>query len=131
MYKIASDKRQAGLHHGRPADWVNGVEKLSVQDHFQQLKNGIRVLDKRIVEATGKDRKDLVKRKMDMQNELVAFKEKHGLERKERLGFNSVFIDCAKDMLPKVQFDMIMNAAKREFEKATAAAGQPTREPHD
>jgi len=26
MYKVASDRRQAALHRGRPADWVNGQE---------------------------------------------------------------------------------------------------------
>lgn len=118
MYKTASDKKQAGLHHGKPSDWVNGTEQLSIQDQFQQLKDGMRVMDRRIVLAVGKERSDLVRRKIEMEAEIVAFKRKHDLYPKDRLGFNNVFTSCAQEMLPKVQFDMIMNAAKREFDKS-------------
>jgi hypothetical protein len=117
MYKVASDKRQRGLHHGRPSDWVNGTEKMSTEDQYRQLKEGIRIIDRRILESTGKERKKLALQKADMQDEIVAFKEKHGLKKKQMEGLPQYIADCAKEMLPKIQYEMILNAAKRAFEK--------------
>lgn len=120
MYKVASDNRQRALHHGKPADWVNGEEKLSVEDQLRQMRDGLRTIDTRILKATGNEKRRLCVQKQDMQNELVAFRAKHGLERKQPASARSldtIFVDFAKEMLPKVQFEMILNAAKRDLER--------------
>jgi hypothetical protein len=37
MYKVASDRRQSALHKGRIADWVNGDERLTIEQQYKQF----------------------------------------------------------------------------------------------
>ncbi len=122
MYKVASDKRQTALHRGRPADWVNGEERLPPEEQLRLMVDGIRIIDSRISEAPDQaEKQKLGKEKLAMQNSITAFRAKHGLLRKrnETGGLAHLFVDIAKAMLPKVQFEMIWNATLREYSQGT------------
>jgi hypothetical protein len=118
MYKVASDRRQRALHHGRPTDWVNGQEKLSPADQLRQMKDGLAILEGRIAATDdAAERRRLGMEKQQLQRDLTAFRAANGLQRKRGApdGLHHLFVDVAKAMLPKVQFEMIWNATLREY----------------
>jgi len=120
MYKVASDKRQRSLHHGKLADWVNGVEQLSPVDQLQQLKEGLSILEKRILQSSGKERKELGIQKLAMQVEVSAIRKRAHLQREAVRGFEDTFIDCARTMLAPLQFKLITAAAMNEVKRRNA-----------
>lgn len=128
MYKVASDKRQAGLHHGKPADWVNGVEKLSPHDRLRQLGDGIRILNSRIIESHGKPgKRKLILEKTRMEAEVALLRRELGVERKGAPmdNFGQMFVECSKQILSPVQFNIIKAATKRELERLEKDAAAP------
>lgn len=123
MYKVASDRRQAGLHHGSPRDWVNGTEQLSAIDQLRQLQDGIKILEGRIqaTDIKSKDRVSLGLQKFQMQQEISALRKRANLERAVKQGFEQIFIEMAREMMPAVQFKIIFAATDREFKRRSDA----------
>jgi len=121
MYKIASDKRQTVLHRGRPNNWVNGQEQLSPEEGLRLLKNGLHVLEDRIKKAMPWEKRKLGREKIKLQNEIVAFRAANGLLRPRHNtdDLHHLFIEVAREMLSKVQFEILWNATLREYSKGT------------
>jgi hypothetical protein len=122
MYKVASDRRQTSLHRGTVADWVNGEERLTAAQRLEQMKEGVRILEDRCKSAIGDERKRLGIEKLALQHELTAFKKAMGMVNLARRDFPDLFRDVAREMLPKKQYEMIYNAAVREYDTRTKAA---------
>ncbi len=125
MYKVASDRRQTALHRGRPEDWVNGVEKLKPQDKLNQLRDGVKILQSRIDQSSGKERARLGREKLALQNQIAELRRQIG---RPKIEWRPFFVNEAKRILSDSQFDLIYRAAIREFELAQkrrdAAVGQ-------
>lgn len=119
MYKVSSDKRQRSLHHGKLTDWVNGQEQLSPADQLEQMKEGMRIMHTRVAAATGRERRDLIIDQTRMEKEIADFRTKHGLARAQIPELPQYFVNCAKEILSPWQFEVIMNAAKRDCERAS------------
>lgn len=118
MYKVASDKRQRGLHHGKPADWVNGAEQMSIADQFQQKKDEMNMLIQKMEAAVGTpERKEFGRQKLALQNEMSAFRKLLGKEKLKADGYEQVFIQVAKELLSPVQYRTISQATFRELER--------------
>jgi hypothetical protein len=127
MYKIASQKRQSGLHHGSPKDWVNGEEKLSAQDQLTQMQRGIQLIEARILALPkGKERTALGVEKFEMQSALRELRASLGREKKRMDGLPEIFMNCAREILSPLQFKIIRAAADREWnlKKTTAIIEQ-------
>ncbi len=118
MYKVASDKRQRTLHHGKITDWVNGEEHLKPEEHLEQLKEGLRIMHIRVAAAKGRERRDLIVDFHKMQNEIAVFRKKHALRRTQMPELPQFFVNCARELLTPSQFEVIMNMAKRDCERA-------------
>lgn len=118
MYKVASDRRQTVLHRGRLADWLNGDEWQSAEQRLRQMQDGVQIIEARILGLpVGDERKALGIQKLAMQREITEFRKALHLVREARRGFGDTFVDIAKQILPKVQFEMIRNAAIRECDR--------------
>lgn len=116
MYKVASDNRQRALHQGAPRDWVNGEEKLSLEDQLAQLVEGINIIQDRILLLPkGEERTELGRQKLALQQKVGPLRKLVGRERVCKQGIDQVFITTAREMLPKVQFQIIWRAAEREY----------------
>lgn len=115
MYKVASDRRQRSLHHGRPADWVNGAETLAPNDKLKQLQDGIKILQARIDATSGKELAALGQEKLAMQNDIAALRKQIG---RPALEWKPFFVNEAKRILSESQFDLIYRSALRECELA-------------
>lgn len=122
MYKVASDKRQSALRRGKLSDWVNGEERLSVEDQINQLKDGMRILEERIASASGDERKQLGAQKWEMQCQMTKIKKSAGIEKRNREGIAQYIVDAARELLTKSQFDLIYRRAVRDYDLAQAAA---------
>lgn len=111
MYKVASDSRQRSLHHGRPADWINGEERLSPADHLAQLRQGVQILEKRILALPkgSEERKRLGVEKNAMQLQIKAATADLP---KPPPDWKMHFVDEAKRLLSDSQWRMIEHAAK-------------------
>lgn len=119
MYKVASDRRQASLHHGKISDWINGDENLSVIDQIKQLQDGTRILQERIDACTdNKERARLGKEKFEVQKQLRALKDKWGFHRSTREGLAQFIVDAAREILTPSQYETIHRAAIRRFDIA-------------
>lgn len=111
MYKVASDGRQRALHHGRPSDWINGEERLAPPDRLNQLRQGIKILEARILSLPkgSEERKRLGQEKQSIQSEIKAVTADMP---KSPPDWKLHFIDEAKRLLSDSQWRMIESAAK-------------------
>lgn len=116
MYKIASDKRQASLYRGKQSDWINGEERLSADDKLRQMQQGIKLLEARVLAATGEERKRLGREKMALQDEIKALR---AVMPKSPVEWKAHFVNEAKRILSESQFQMIFNAANISAERET------------
>lgn len=126
MYKVASDRRQAALHRGRPSDWVNGQERLSDADKIKQLQDGINILETRIraLAPGSEERKRLGKEKLALQTEISELRKQ--VMREVPLEWRFFFVNEARRLLSRSQFDMIYNAAIRECKRSADQLGRPS-----
>lgn len=126
MYKVASDRRQTTLHRGRPSDWVNGEEVLTAERRLEQMKEGARILEARILASANSDpeRTRLGQEKFKLQNEIKMLKAQLNIVKIARRSLGDVFVDMAKEILPKVQYEMVRNAALREHDRQQKALDQ-------
>lgn len=129
MYKVASDKRQSALTRGRLADWAGGEEYQSAETKLRQMQEGVQILDNRIQKMKGQSGvAELGKQKLAMQADITAFRKAMHLVRMAREGYGETFVTMAKQMLPKVTFDLISGATRRELEQRKKALDAPTPE---
>jgi hypothetical protein len=126
MYKVASDKRQAALHRGRLADWIDGeeaqVETRSARQQWLDLKVAFRSLEARMqaLPKKSKQRKELGLQKRAMQNEITALaKRAHG-EHIGRRGINRYFVQIAREQLYPAQFKGMWAAANKLYDQDRA-----------
>ena len=137
MYKVASDKRQAALHHGSGLkDWIgDGQEHLTLAEQYQNL---IRVHDnlyeRMCAEKDPIKRKELGVKKLQAQNDLSEIKAKLKLENTRQWLTNRTFEECfvqvAREMLLPAQFKAMMNAAERLKKQMAADATKVTEVPN-
>jgi hypothetical protein len=116
MYKVSSDKRQESLHRGRPGDWINGQsEQLSGNDLFRQLQEETRILENRIKQSLDKsERRDLSLQRVAAQNKISEMR-KLGYGKKRPHEISHIFMRLAFEMLPKIQYQIIRDAAQKEL----------------
>lgn len=121
MYKISSDKRQASLHRGRPGDWVNSQpEQLSGEDLLRQLQEETRILENRIKESADKiERKALGLQRLEAQKKISEMR-KLGYGKKRPHKISDIFMRLAFEMLPKVKYQIIRDAAQKELSEIEA-----------
>ncbi len=130
MYKVASDKKQSALHHGKGiADWMgDGQEHLTLSERHQNL---IRVHDnlyERICATEDRiERKELGVKKQQIQNEISEIKKKLKLENTRNHLTNRTFEECfiqvAREQLLPAQFKAMMKAAeilKKQYAQAAS-----------
>lgn len=120
MYKGAADKRQTILHRGRPADWVNGEERLTGLDLMRQLQDEIRILEGRIMASCSEEERRALGLQKHQAQERIAELRRSGVG-KHRTGIETCFMQLAKEMLPKMQYLAIEGAARREFARRQQA----------
>lgn len=124
MYKGASDGRQSALTRGRLSDWSNGDFKLTLEEQFFQNKEGIKILTSRIANSSGEKKKDLLKEMAALEAAQSELKKKHHLVKKQRQGIEQFIAEEARLILPKNQWEVIYNSAKRKYDIATKIAEQ-------
>jgi len=125
MYKVASDKRQSALHRGRLSDWANGEQYLTAEQRLEQMREGWRILQERCNAATGEEKKRIGLEMLALQNQLREAKKALGLiGHIAKRGWQDVFRDMCKEMLPKVQYELIVKATHREVARLEAAANE-------
>lgn len=118
MYKVASANRQSALHRGRLSDWANGVEYQTLEQRLRQAKEGARIIEQRINAARSEaERIELGAQKFVIQNEVTALKRAMHPIQLAREPLGEAFMSMARQMLPKVQFEMIKNATTRELQQ--------------
>ena len=118
MYKAGSDRHMTSLHRGRPSDWVNGQERLSNADQLLQMQDGVRILEERMkVAPWGEARRTLGREKLALQLEISKFRKLVHMERQANQGIGEIFMTMAREMLPKVQFELILGATHRELDR--------------
>jgi hypothetical protein len=119
MYKGASDGHQRALHHGRPSDWIHGEERLTGQDKLNQLRQGIKILEGRILALPkgSEERKQLGIEKLAVQSEIKTLT---ATMPKAPPDWKQHFVNEAKRLLSDSQFKMIENSAKREATREQA-----------
>jgi hypothetical protein len=126
MYKVASDKRQAALHRGRLADWIDGeeaqVETRSAHQQWLDLKVAFRSLEARLhaLPKNSKERKELGLQKRVMQNEITALAKRAQGERISRRGMNRYFVQIAREHLYPAQFKAMWAAANKLYDQDRA-----------
>lgn len=124
MYKVSSDRRQSALSRGRLADWITNNDRPSIEEQLRQLREGVNIIDARISKASGEEKRELGRQKWAMQQELTLLRKKCGLERKTKDGLSQFVVDAAREMLSKIQFDMIYRAAERKYADALEIVNQ-------
>ena len=117
MYKVASDRRQISLHRGRPADWVNGEQNLSLFHQYEGLKLQDQQLMARInaLPAGSEERRQLGKERQELCARMKAMKPSLHADKISNARGNvaECFVEIAKEMLPPGQFKAFYAAAKR------------------
>lgn len=117
MYKVASDKRQTALHHGKGlSDWVgDGVENLTRLEKYENLVRALNNLDQRIqaLPKGSADRKKLGIQKLEMQNELSAMKTGLKAQNLSDVSFEWCFFQICQEQLLPAQFRALVKAAYR------------------
>jgi hypothetical protein len=118
VYKVASDRRQSSLRHGRLSDWVNGEEWQSAETRLRQMQEGTKIIEARILSTPeGDERRSLGLQKRDLQNEIREFRKAMHMVRQAKRGLEETFMDCAKQTLPRIQFELILKMANRELDR--------------
>jgi thiamine kinase-like enzyme len=123
MYKIASDKRQSSLHHGRGlSDWIGeGEENLTGKEKRANIIRVLNNLQERIDSHPkgSEERKKLGLQKLELQNQLndlsKAMKAENLSVAAKDLGF--CFLEVAREQLLPAQFRAILAAARRLLEE--------------
>lgn len=120
MYKVSSDKKQAALHRGRLSDWLNGEERLSVEDRFSQMREGVKILQERKRTATDEERRQIGIELRDLESKIAEYKKAFALVTRVERGIEARFIVAAREMLPRATYEAIHAEARRSLEQMKA-----------
>jgi hypothetical protein len=123
MYKIASEKKQAAISRVRLADLMNGQpEHQTAEDRRRNLIAVLEQAQTQLKMATGAARIELRKKVEGLQEQLRNIKKEMQNRHMARAGLEEVFVQVAREMLPKLQYRMLMAAAQREWQQRQDAA---------
>jgi hypothetical protein len=120
MYKIASDKKQSALHRGKKnlSDWLNGEERLKVEDQFNQLRSSVKIIEERRKNSTDDtERKQLARLLTAYQHKVSEFKKAFKFVTRAERGIEGQFIVAAREMLLRAQYDAIYKEAEQRVAK--------------
>lgn len=122
MYKVASDRRQAALHRGGPWDWANGEERVSHEDERESLRLVLRKMEEELANADLPlpRRRELGRRKIEMQERAKALKAIVGREKLLREGASQFFVDVARRRLIKTEYAAIWREANEMYDAELA-----------
>ena len=131
MYKVASDKRQAALHRGRLADWVDGEEAQqetrTIHEQYHDLKVAIQSLEAHYLKIPKdaehkKERKEIALKLTRLQEDLSPLHKAVKADNLKRNGIADYFMTIAKEQLYPAQFKAMRAAAERLQEQDRALA---------
>lgn len=123
MYKTASKSRQRGIDRGRLADWINGDEQMTDGDLYKSHLRAMDGIEQDILACVDKaKRKALGRRKFELQQEVHRLRSLLQMKRRvENGGIPHYFVDAARAILSRGQFQLILDMAKRNYDEEAAA----------
>ena len=89
---------------------------------MKQLQDECRLLEDRCKAASGEQRRLLGLQKLESQTKLNVLKKQIRVYRIKDGGIAATFMLCSREMLQRVQYEMILKAAEREYDLNLKAA---------